>query len=135
MSASEPMRVRYVLGCLLAFGAINAVGGGIYGLSGAEGIPVQWLEGSPFASYYLPSLILLVVVGGSLLAATLAVFANARIARASAVSAGVILLAWILVQVGIIGYVSWMQPATAVGGLLILVLSRRLPVRGARNLK
>jgi hypothetical protein len=40
-------------------------------------------------------------------------------------------LVWIAVQVGIIGYVSWMQPATAVGGLLILVLSRRLPSRGA----
>ena len=32
-------------------------------------------------------------------------------------------LVWIGVQVAIIGYVSWMQPATAIGGLLILLLA------------
>ena len=31
--------IRYLLGGLLAFGALNAVAGGYYGLSGAEGVP------------------------------------------------------------------------------------------------
>ena len=40
--------IRYSLGGLLAFGALNALGGAYYGLTGAVGVPTQWLEGSPF---------------------------------------------------------------------------------------
>ncbi len=119
--------IRYALGGLLAFGGLNAVAGGYYGLSGAEGVPLELLEGSPFRSYFVPSLFLLIVVGGSLLFAATAVLAGRRIARVSALCAGAVLLVWIVVQVSIIGYVSWMQPTTAVGALLILLLSWRLP--------
>jgi hypothetical protein len=121
---------RYLLGGLLALGALNAFAGGFYGLSGAEGVPVELLEGSPFRTYFVPSLILFVVVGGSFLFAAIAVFARFRIGRLSALSAGVVVLIWIVVQVSIIGYVSWLQPATAVGGLLILGLSMLLPGPG-----
>jgi hypothetical protein len=122
---------RYLLGGLLAFGALNAFGGGYYGLSGAEGVPVELLAGSPFRSYFVPSLVLFVVVGGSFLFAAIAVFADLRIARFSALMSGAIVLVWIVVQLGIIGYVSWMQPTTAVGGLLILLLAWLLPARTA----
>jgi hypothetical protein len=114
----------------LALGALNAFAGGFYGLSGAEGVPVELLEGSPFRTYFVPSLILFVVVGGSFLFAAIAVFARFRIGRLSASGAGVVVLIWIVVQVSIIGYVSWLQPATAVGGLLILGLSMLLPGPG-----
>jgi hypothetical protein len=50
------MAIRYSLGSLLAFGALNAIGGGYYGLSGAAGVPKAWLEGSPFSDYFIPSL-------------------------------------------------------------------------------
>lgn len=133
--ASQPRQsgaagVRYTLGSLLAFGALNAAGGGLYGLSGAKGIPVEWLNGSPFKNYFIPSLILLVVVGGSMLAAAIAAFAHARLARTAGLLAGVIVLIWIIVQVGIIGYVSWMQPATTIAGMAILILSWLLPKHG-----
>jgi hypothetical protein len=105
------------------------LGGGFYGLSGAEGVPLELLERSPFRSYFVPSLILLVVVGGSFLFAAIAVFSGSRIARVSGLGAGVVVLVWIAVQVSIIGYVSWMQPATAICGLLVLLLSLRLPGR------
>ncbi len=111
------------LGGLLAFGALNAFAGGYYGLSGAKGIPTEWLAGSPFTNYFVPSLILLVVVGGSLLVAAIAVFARLRMGRFAALGAGIVLLIWIVVQVAIIGYVSWMQPTTAIGGVLIVVLA------------
>jgi hypothetical protein len=42
--------VRRALGVLLAFGAINAFAGGYYGVSGAKSVPVEWLDGSPFAN-------------------------------------------------------------------------------------
>jgi amino acid transporter len=113
VSQSQSSAIRYGLATLLGFGAINAFGGGYYGLSGAPGVPVVWLEGGPFSDYTVPSLILLIVVGGSLLVAAVAVLAHSGIARASALTAGAVVLVWIVVQVAIIGYVSWMQPATA----------------------
>lgn len=115
--------IRYTLGGLLAFGALNAFGGGWYGLSGAKAVPKEWLAGSPFNDYLIPSLILFVVVGGALLAAALAVFARWRNARLLAVLAGAVMLGWLVVQLSIIGYVSWMQPTTAAVAILILALA------------
>jgi hypothetical protein len=129
-SQSQSSAVRYALGGLLAFGALNAFAGGYYGLSGAKGVPVEWLQGSPFIDYSVPSLILFIVVGGSFLIAAITIFACARIARASALTAGAIVLIWIAVQVAILGYVSWMQPATAIGGVLIVLLAWVLPQPG-----
>ena len=59
------MWIRYLLGTMLAFGAINSFAGGYYGLSGAPGVPLEWLADSPFMDYFIPGLILLVVVGGA----------------------------------------------------------------------
>ena len=117
---------RYVLTGLLAFGAVNAFGGGYYGLSGAEGVPTEWLAGSPFEDYFVPSLFLFVVIGGWLLLATIAVAMSWGRARAIALAAGLLLLAWIAVQVAIIGYVSWMQPATVIGAVAVFSLAGRM---------
>jgi hypothetical protein len=129
IAEAHPRAVRYSLGGLLAFGALNAVGGGYYGLTGAVGVPTEWLEGSPFADYFVPSLILLVVVGGSCIVAAIAVFASLRGDRFAVFVAAFIVLGWLTVQMSIIGYVSWMQPSTAIAGLLILILGSQLPRR------
>jgi hypothetical protein len=129
IAEAHPTAVRYSLGGLLAFGALNALGGGYYGLTSAVGVPTEWLEGSPFADYVVPSLILLVVVGGSFIVAAIAVFARLRAARFAVFMAAFVVLGWLIVQIGIIGYVSWMQPATAIAGLLILILGSQLPRR------
>ena len=121
--------IRWILGGLLAFLALNAFGGGYYGLSGAPGVPTEWLAGSPFQSYFVPSLILFVVVGGAFLTAAIAVFANARWRRLAVAAAVVIVAAWLAVQVAIIGYVSWMQPVTAIAAAIVAVLAARLPPR------
>jgi hypothetical protein len=127
IARGHPAALRYALGGLLAFGALNAFGGGYYGMAGAEGVPREWLEGSPFDDYFIPSLLLFVVVGGSFLAAAIAVFARLHIARAAAFAAGAIVLGWLAVETAIIGYVSWMQPATTIGGLLVVLLAWVLP--------
>jgi hypothetical protein len=108
---------------------LNALGGGYYGLTGAVGVPTEWLERSRFADYVVPSLILPVVVGGSFAVAAIAVFARLRAARFAVFMAAFVVLGWLIVQIGIIGYVSWMQPATAIAGLLILILGLQLPRR------
>lgn len=127
MFNSSHKLTRYVLGMLLAFGALNAFAGGYYGMSGAESVPHEWLEGSPFHNYFVPGLILFVVVGGSLLFAAIAVFARLRVARPAAFGSVAILAIWLTVQVAIIGYISWMQPTTATVGFVILILTLLLP--------
>ena len=125
-SGEQSSAIRWLLGVLLAFGALNAFGGGYYGMAGAEGVPTAWLEGSPFTDYVVPSAILFVVVGGSSLLAAIAVLARRRSGRMLALAAGVIVLGWLTVQLAIIGYVSWMQPTTAIAGIVVLALASRL---------
>jgi hypothetical protein len=116
-----------MLGILLLIVAVNAFGGGYYGMSGAPNVPVEWLRGSPFKTYFIPALILFFGVGGISLIASILVFTNHAVARKMAFYAGVIIMGWLITQVIIIGYVSWMQPATAVAAILILVLVRFYP--------
>jgi hypothetical protein len=119
--------VEKALGILLAFSALNAFGGGFYGMFGAEGIPVEWLEGSPFRNYIIPGMVLFFVIGGAFTFAAIAVFARLRIARKATITAIALVLFWLSVQVAIIGYVSWMQPFTAVIALVMLGLALLLP--------
>lgn len=122
----------YLLGAVLTFGAINAFGGGYYGLAGAKGVPLEWLAGSPFSDYFIPSFILFVVVGGVFSFAAIAVFMRSRLARVSAFVAGTVVLVWIGVQLAIIGYVSWMQPTTLLAGVFVLLLAWLLPTTRTR---
>jgi hypothetical protein len=127
ISNSSQNLIRYALGMLLAFSALNAFAGGYYGISGAKDVPTEWLKGSPIHDYFIPGFILFIVVGGSFLFAAIAVFARMRFARlASFCSVGVVFV-WLAVQIAIIGYVSWMQPTTAAVGFVILILTWLLP--------
>ncbi len=119
--------IRYALAAILGIVALNAFGGGYYGLTGAKDVPLEWLEGSLFDTYLLPSLVLLVVIGGSSIIACLAVFGQTPWGRKASYLSGLLLLTWIIVQLGIIGYVSWLQPAMFIAALVILLLTRLLP--------
>lgn len=128
LSSTTPRRaVRFTLAAVLAVLAANAVAGGIYGVSGAAAVPREWLSGTPFSSYLVPSLVLLVVVGGASGVAAVGVGAAAAWDRVAAFVAGGVVLAWIAAQVWIIGYVSWLQPAVSVAGLLVVALAALLP--------
>jgi hypothetical protein len=126
-----PRRTRllqYTLGVLLAFVALNAFGGGYYGLAGAVGVPREWLANSPFSDYVIPSLILMFGVGGTFLGAAFAVFAGLPSARRLSAAAGVVVILWIAAQVVIIGPVSWLQPVMLLVGATVFILARELPV-------
>ena len=118
---------RVALVVIEAIVALNAFGGGFYGMSGAPNVPKEWLEGSPFKDYFFPALILFVAVGGSMSAAAVAAaFAGREWAAVVSLIAAVILLDWIVVQVAITGYTSFLQPLFFVVGLLIFCLAWRL---------
>ena len=107
--------------------AANAVGGGLYGLSGADDVPREWLDGSPFETYVIPSVVLIVVVGGSMAIAAAALLTRHRRAAEISIGAGVILLVWLVVEVLIIPF-SWLQPtflAVAIAVIVLGLLNRR----------
>ena len=125
-------KISYSLGVLLGILALNAFGGGYYGMSGAKNVPLEWLEGSPFHSYLVPGLFLFFIIGGTSLFAAVAIFRQSPAGRTSALFCGIIVMMWLAVQVSIIGYVSWMQPATAAAAMVILVLAWLLKKKGIR---
>jgi small-conductance mechanosensitive channel len=116
---------RFLLVGLQLFAALNALGGGLYALQGARDVPREWLEGTPFDDYTIPGILLLVGAGLMVVAATMTLL-HARFALAVSMAAGALLLTWILVQVALIGYVSWMQPVSFAAGLVMIGLASLL---------
>lgn len=120
---------RWLLFVIELVVAVNAVGGAIWGLAGAEDVPREWLAGTPFDSYVVPSLILLVAIGGGMGAAALALLVDHRRAAELSAAAGLILIGWITVQVLVIvpnGGFSWLQPAMLAAGSLVAALGWQL---------
>ncbi len=111
---------------------LNAFGGGYYGLSGAPGVDPAWLAGTPFSSYFVPSLFLFTVIGGGMAVATAAWILKSRVAPWLSLAMGVTLMSWIVVQVAMIGYVSWMQPVSLAAGAAVATLAGSA-LRGARR--
>ena len=111
-----PRRARRRIAAIDALVGLNAVGGMRYALAGAERVPTEWLDGSPFSSYRIPGIYLGTVVGGSCLAAAwLAVRDDPR-ARPAALASSAAMLTWIAAQLAVIGYRSPLQPAVAAAG-------------------
>lgn len=124
LSGAAPLKsLRIFWGLLLLLFALNAFGGGLYALSGANGIPVEWLRGSPFHSYFIPGLFLFVVIGGGALCTAILIFIGHKKAFLWSVVICLIVFAWLIVQVAIIGLVSFMQLLTFLIVLLIALLS------------
>lgn len=119
--------IRLILGSSLMLLGINALGGGIYGMMGAEAVPTAWLKGSFLNSYFVPALILFSCVGIPAVLASVAVFKQHSSDRKLSFSSAIITLLWILIQMAIIGYVSWLQPVVLATAVFIFILIIMLP--------
>ena len=129
LQRSPTRRVRRLLLAIELVVAANAVGGAVYGLAGAENVPREWLEGTPFESYFVPSLVLLIGVGGGMSVAAAALVGGWRLAPQLTVVAGLVLVGWIAVQVVVIvpdGGFSVLQPVMFASGLLVTALGWHL---------
>lgn len=121
--------VRPTLIVMHTFVAVTAMGGGVALVAGTvlpswRSVvlpPVAYLEGSPFDSYIVPGLILLIAVAGT---QTVALVVTAR-RRASApvfsAAAGYVCLGWIFVQMIFIPF-SFLQAAYFAAGCVELGL-------------
>jgi hypothetical protein len=119
-------QVEQTIATLASVTAVNAIAGSVYGVSGARNVPSEWLEGSPFDSYAVPSLILGFAVGGSSAAAAAAAWGGRRSAGPASVLAGVVLSGWIAARVAIIGPRSFLQPVMGGVGITMIALGTKL---------
>jgi len=119
--------LRTVLVVLDGFLALTAVAGGIGLLTGANAPALEFLQGSPFSSYTIPGLALLVIVGGCALAATIWMWRRHPFGAPASGLAGVVIIGFEIVEVLVIGSPAGiarnLQVVYFTLGLLILVLA------------
>ena len=112
---------------LLLFVAVSAIAGGYGILNDPSGgflkMSTRDLAGSPFLTFLIPGLFLLVVLGfGSAAAAVLLRKIPGRVSWFFAVGISTVLLAWLAVQVAIVGYRGLLQVLYASVGVILLAL-------------
>jgi hypothetical protein len=118
---------RTVLVALLAFmGLAGVVSGPALVATNGLGMPVEWLAHSPFESYAIPGMVLF-AVGSANLAAAVALLLRHRWGPPLSFGAGLLWMGWFVVQVAVVGLVSWQQPVYFVVGLAITTLAQSSP--------
>lgn len=124
-TASAPLRSVSV--CLQAVAWFNLVSAlaGMAGLTigGGLGIPVEWIEGSAFTSYFWPGIILGVVVGGAQALALAAHYGRLRLAWGLHAAAGLVMMIWIFVEIAIMLVWSPLHGVYFGAGLVQVVLA------------
>lgn len=92
--------VRSALVGVETFVALGAVAGGIALLRGvfAQGIPLAWLQGTPFSDYTIPGLALAIVIGGGMLLAAATVFIQRHWAVLISAGAGLFMMGFEVVE-------------------------------------
>ena len=93
-----------ILLALLLLNGFGAIAGGIGVMRDALPFPDVWLQDTPFHSYFLPGLILFLVVGSSQSAAAYAILRRHLLAKRAALFAGIVLTGWMIGELALIGF-------------------------------
>ncbi|MDY0829726.1 hypothetical protein SK224_11405 [Microbacterium sp. BG28] len=98
-----PRALRVTLLVVAWFNLVSAVAGMI-GLTagGGIGVPLGWLEGTPFTTYFWPGVILGVVVGGMQALAVIAQYRRYALAWGLQAAAGLVMMIWIFVELAML---------------------------------
>lgn len=117
-------KILLVMFLLVAFGAIPA---GIALVAKPDGsnlmLDATMLRYNVFNNFLVPGLVLLFLVGIGHLTTVLLFWKKSSLAPVAGFSMGNILIGWIVVQIMLIGYASWMQPFFFSVGLAEVLLS------------
>ena len=96
------------------------------------GLPLVWLEGTPFSDYFVPGTILLTVLGVCPLVIGWGLWRSRSWAWYGSLLVGASLAIWILVEINLIGYQPD-PPLQAFYGLLSLMILALSSVRSVRH--
>lgn len=122
---SQPRRVaHWILVGTELFVAVGAVYGGV-GLVADNAIHIsdEWLTGTPFNSWLLPGVFLLLVVATPMTVAAVAELRRLRWAREASLLAGAAQIGWILAQWLIMQRFFVLQPIMLTAGVVVLLLA------------
>ena len=129
MNEKKKRLLTYSLGALQAFIGVTAIAGGFRLVSNPNGtldIPIEWLNNSPFTSYLIPGLVLLVVIGFGNVLATIVSFLKMRCAGGIAIILGTFLILFMTIEVWFVGLRNFLQPLYFILGAIVLVLGLKL---------
>ena len=124
----------YLLMATLLLQGLSGLAGGLALVADPTGallnLPLDWLAGSPFDSYLIPGLILLLVLGVGPLLVLHGLWRRRPWATRGALLVGLALLIWIGVEVLVVGYQPTppLQLIYGLLGVLILLLAARVSV-------
>jgi hypothetical protein len=117
--------LHIILGSILAFVSLNAMLAGVLFLidpSGVKmGLSLETISNTPFSNYYIPGIILLVIIGFGCLVATTIAFKKNKYTGLLGILIGLILCGWIHIQMIWLAY-SWMQTVIFGFGCLSIFL-------------
>lgn len=119
-----PRALRVALLVVAWFNLVSAMAGMI-GLTvgGGMGLPLGWLDGTPFATYVWPGVILGVVVGGMQALAVIAQYRRYALAWGLQAAAGLVMMIWIFVELAMLLVWSPLHGIYFATGLLQTVLA------------
>lgn len=104
---------------LIGFGALLGGWMLITDPTGGElGMSIAWLTGTPFANFLIPGIVLFTINGLGTLIASLCTFKSVRFSGEAAIALGMFMILWISIQVGLIGYMNFLQPLYFAVGIL-----------------
>lgn len=119
--------IRNWLIALLSIVALTAIPSGALLVLHPDGadfqMPLTVLTGTPFADFVIPGLVLGLIVGGSALAALLAILLKRNKARQLSLLAGLMQAGWIIIQMLLLGILSNLQFLYVGIGAAIVVLA------------
>lgn len=133
-TTSLPLALRLYLAGAAVLGVSAAAGGTalVTDPTGSTlGLPLAWLDGSPFPDYLVPGIVLLTVFGLGSLVVVYGIVYQRRWAWPAAVGLGVAQVGWILVQLAILQVVHPLHLAYGGLGALLALLALRPSVRAA----
>lgn len=125
---SWPSWMRRASLALSGFVALTAAAGGLELLIWPQGnafVPLETLQGTAFASFTIPGLLLLFVVGGSALVAFMTLRGRREGSVDATLFAGAATTIWIVAEVAQIGLDHWLQPFYFGLGMALLALGLR----------
>lgn len=120
-------RLHVILGIILAFVALGAVPAGYLMITQPDGtglgMNLDYLKDSPFRDFFIPGLFLFIINGLFNIAGAILCFAKNKHAAIVGLLLGILLTAWIVVQVYSTGLISFIQPLFFVIGFIEILLS------------
>jgi hypothetical protein len=130
LAFAAPPRRRVVAMAAIEFVlGVAAVLGGLGLVLNGSGLEVAWIEHTLLPSWTLPGILLMVLIGGGMLAAATATLRAHALAAPAALVMGLVLIAWLAIETLMIGWHGGPQLPLDIlcGGLAATLVGLALP--------